>query len=81
MRGEFVADGADGREVRPQRIELPRAVDGPGLVAALAARGVKIRDRGGVVADAVRISIGTPEDNDALLAGLAAFAGPSERLG
>jgi histidinol-phosphate aminotransferase len=52
---------------------LARVVDGPGLVAALAARGVKIRDRGGVVPGAVRISIGTPEENDALLAGLAAF--------
>jgi histidinol-phosphate aminotransferase len=52
---------------------LARAVDGPLLVATLAGRGVKIRDRGAVQADAVRISIGTPEDDDALLAGLAEY--------
>lgn len=52
---------------------LARAVDGPRLVTTLAGQGVKIRDRGSVLADAVRISIGTQEDNDALLAGLAAY--------
>ena len=44
-------------------------VDDPaGLVAAMEAAGIKIRNRSGEVVGTVRISIGRPEENDAMLA-------------
>jgi histidinol-phosphate aminotransferase len=46
---------------------LVRTADPQGLTAAMAEHGIKIRDRSAVVDGAVRISIGTVEENDAML--------------
>jgi histidinol-phosphate aminotransferase len=48
------------------------------LTAVMAEHRIKIRDRSAVVEDAVRISIGTPTENDRMLAAFSAYAG---RLG
>jgi histidinol-phosphate aminotransferase len=46
---------------------LLRTRDAKMLTAMMAADGIKIRDRSGLIEDAVRISIGTSEENDQLL--------------
>jgi len=48
---------------------LIRAVDGPRLVADAAAAGIRLRDQSAQpgLADCVRITIGTPEENNALI--------------
>jgi len=47
---------------------LVRAVDGAGLVGSAASAGIRLRDQSAQpgLADCVRITIGTPEENDAL---------------
>lgn len=50
---------------------LVRVDDAAGLTAAMAAHGIRIRDRSGAVANTVRISIGTPAENDEMLKVLA----------
>jgi histidinol-phosphate aminotransferase len=50
------------------RVSAPAA-----LVAAMEADGIKIRDRSSQVAGTVRISIGTVEENDAMLAAFARY--------
>ena len=42
----------------------------PTAVKTLTENGIKVRDRSTAVPDTVRITIGTPEENDALLATL-----------
>jgi histidinol-phosphate aminotransferase len=49
---------------------LFRTADPGRLCAALAGQGIKVRDRSSVVDGAVRLSIGTPAENDELLAAL-----------
>ncbi|MGC5052388.1 histidinol-phosphate transaminase [Micromonospora sp. DT48] len=49
---------------------LVRTEDPRRLCAALAAQGIRLRDRSGVIDGAVRLSIGTPEENDELLRAL-----------
>ncbi len=46
---------------------LVQTDDGVALTALMAAHGIKIRDRGAVLPGAVRISIGTPQENDEML--------------
>lgn len=48
---------------------LVRAADGPGLVRAAAEAGIRLRDQSAQpgLADCVRITVGTPEENDALV--------------
>ncbi|PKL96854.1 MAG: histidinol-phosphate transaminase [Gammaproteobacteria bacterium HGW-Gammaproteobacteria-8] len=48
---------------------LIRAADGPGLVAAAMAAGIRLRDQSAqpALADCVRITIGTPAENNALI--------------
>ncbi|MGK7295956.1 MAG: histidinol-phosphate transaminase [Candidatus Wenzhouxiangella sp. M2_3B_020] len=48
---------------------LARAVDGAGLVAAAADEGIRLRDQSAQkgLADCVRVTLGTPEENDALI--------------
>ena len=48
---------------------LIRASDGPGLVAAAAAAGIRLRDQSAQpgLADCVRITIGTRVETDALI--------------
>lgn len=46
---------------------LIQTVDAKRLTAVMLKHGIKIRDRSGVVDNAVRISVGTPEQNDAML--------------
>lgn len=48
---------------------LVRAADGPGLVRAAAEAGIRLRDQSAQpgLADCVRITVGTPEQNDALI--------------
>lgn len=48
---------------------LLRATDGPGLVRAAAAAGIRLRDQSAQagLADCVRITLGTPEENTALI--------------
>jgi len=48
---------------------LVRAVDGPGLVRDAAAAGIRLRDQSAQpgLADCVRITLGTPEENSALI--------------
>lgn len=46
---------------------LVRTTDARRVAAVMDEHGVRIRDRSGVVDNAVRISIGTPEENDRML--------------
>ena len=48
---------------------LARTVDGAGLVAAASDAGIRLRDQSAQrgLADCVRVTIGTPEENDALI--------------
>ncbi|MEU4743622.1 histidinol-phosphate transaminase [Actinosynnema sp. NPDC023658] len=46
---------------------LLRTEDPRGLCAAMAAQGIKLRDRSSSIEGAVRVSIGTPSENDELL--------------
>ncbi|WP_376692876.1 histidinol-phosphate transaminase [Wenzhouxiangella sp. EGI_FJ10409] len=54
---------------------LARADDGPGLVTAAAAAGIRLRDQSAQpgLADCVRITLGTPEENTALIEFLRAW--------
>ena len=54
---------------------LVRVPDAGLLVKTLESAGIKIRDRNAVLPGAVRISIGTPAENDELLREIRAFAG------
>ncbi|GAB3843279.1 hypothetical protein GCM10029963_17730 [Micromonospora andamanensis] len=49
---------------------LFRTDDPQRLCAALAAQGIRLRDRSNVIDGGVRLSIGTPEENDDLLRAL-----------
>jgi histidinol-phosphate/aromatic aminotransferase/cobyric acid decarboxylase-like protein len=55
---------------------LVRAADGPGLVRAAAEAGIRLRDQSAQpgLADCVRITLGTPEENTALIEFLQAWA-------
>ncbi|MEU8240791.1 histidinol-phosphate transaminase [Actinoplanes missouriensis] len=53
---------------------LVRTTDASGICRHLEEAGIRIRDRSGLVEGAVRISIGLPEENDAMLAALADHA-------
>jgi histidinol-phosphate aminotransferase len=53
---------------------LVDVADPAGLTATMAAHGIKIRDRSGAVNGAVRITIGTAEENDAMLKVLADYS-------
>lgn len=55
---------------------LVRASDGPGLVRAAAAAGIYLRDQSGQpgLADCVRITLGTPEENTAFIEFLQGWA-------
>jgi len=53
---------------------LVQVDDAPALCARMETDGVKIRNRSALLDGAVRISIGTPEENDAMLGVLAAHA-------
>jgi histidinol-phosphate aminotransferase len=54
---------------------LVQVADAGLLCRRMEIAGIKIRDRSGVVPDAVRISIGRPAENDAMLAVFAAYPG------
>ncbi len=54
---------------------LVQVTDAAGLISYLESHGIKIRNRSAVVPGAVRITVGTPAQNDRLLESLSTWAG------
>jgi histidinol-phosphate aminotransferase len=74
VRGALGRFGSVARVYHSDANFLLVAVDDPArLVAAMESRGIKIRNRSSEVPSTVRISIGAPEENDAMLAAFTSY--------